>query len=88
MIPKNFLKENLVLIIATVVIAAINVWLYTKNDGLQVGFIAFVLVWFDLVLSWITFRRQQAIGYIYLSAGLIIEILLAVNIFWISTRVL
>jgi len=49
--------------------------------------IGFVLVWLNILLGSLTFRRQRPISYLFLTACYIIELLSLVNIFWVTTRV-
>lgn len=84
------LKKYLVLIVATFIIAIANfvIWYFSKDAESQIFWIGFILVWFNLLLCWLTNFRQPYLTYLFLSTSVIIEILLLVNNFWISTRVL
>lgn len=79
-------KRIIVLIIVSLVIAAINIWMWqlTEKNDLQLAWVAFGLVWLNLILSWITERRQPTIAYLCLSTSLIIEAILMVNYFWMQ----
>jgi len=83
---KEKMKKIIVLIVASLVIAAINFWTWqlTEKIDLQLAWVAFSLVWVNLILSWITERRQRAISYLLLSSSLIIEAILLVNYFWMQ----
>jgi hypothetical protein len=85
-INSSGVKKIIVLIIASLVIAAVNIWMWqlTEVNDLQLAWVAFGLVWLNLILSWITERRQPSIAYFCLSTSLIIEIILAINYFWIQ----
>jgi hypothetical protein len=80
------MKKNLYIIIATAVIAGLNVWLFIISQSLdiQLSYVAFVIVWIDLVVSWLINKRQPSLSYMFFSTALIVEALLAVNYFWIQ----
>ena len=80
------MKKIIVLIIASVIIIGLNIWTWqlTQTNDLQLAWIAFSLVWVNLILSWITERRQTTITYLLLSTSLIIEAILLVNYFWMQ----
>lgn len=85
-----FLKKNLVLIVATliVVVANIIIWYFFRNEEFQIYWIGFILVWFNLLLCWLTNLRQPYLANLFLSTSIIIEIMLLANNFWVSTKVL
>jgi hypothetical protein len=85
-VSSSGVKKIIVLIIASLVIAAVNMWVWqlTEMNDLQLAWVAFGLVWLNLILSWITERRQPTIAYFCLSTSLIIEAILIVNYFWMQ----
>jgi|GEM_PF-2728187 len=80
------IKKFIVLIIVSLVIVAVNIWMWqlTEVNDLQLAWVTFGLVWLNLILSWVTERRQPNIAYFCLSTSLIIEAILVVNYFWIQ----
>jgi len=83
-------KKLIIDIGVSAVLAAVNIllWYIGQKSGEQIYWIAFVLVWFNIALAWLTRVRQKPISYIFLSTSLIVEILVLINIYWISTRVM
>lgn len=81
-------KTILVLAAVTLVVAGINilVWWVSRDTDPQLAWIGFILVWFNLLLGWLTFARQRAITYLFFSIALLIEIILIVNKYWILSR--
>lgn len=80
------MKKIYYYIIASVVLAGINIWVWqiTTRIDYQLAWIAFLLVWIDIALSWIVYKKAVTITYFFLSCALIIEILLIVNYYWIQ----
>lgn len=78
------------MIISTVIIGGINIfsWYASKNLDPQIVWIGFILVWFNLLLSWLTFARQPYISYIFISSSFVIEAMVLINNFFVSTRIL
>jgi len=79
-------KKNLFIIIATIIIAGLNVWLFiiSQTIDIQLAYVAFVVVWIDLAVSWFINKKQPALSYMFFATALIVEALLAVNYFWIQ----
>jgi len=75
---------------ATVILAAANFVIYflTRGSNDQVVWIGFTLVWLNLILSWLTYRRLPEISYLFLSTSLLIELLLVIDIYWVASRFL
>ena len=76
------------LIISTVVLAVANVliWLRAQQTDLQLAWVAFILVWVDLVFSWLIMRSQRKISYIFIATAAVVEVLVTVYIFWVLQR--
>ena len=76
------------IVVATVVLAGANlgVWYLANSTDPQIAWVCFVLVWLNLILGWLTLRRQPLLTALFFSAGAILELILIVNKFWISTR--
>jgi len=81
-------KTIFALTAVTLVVAGINilVWWVSRDTDPQLAWIGFILVWFNLLLGWLTFARQRAITYLFFSIALLIEIILVVNKYWILSR--
>jgi hypothetical protein len=86
----SFLKKYLVIIVLSLAIIAGNVicWYLARDLDTQMGWIAFILVWLNLALSWLTYRRTAVISYFFISVSIILEIFVLLNIFWVSTQIL
>lgn len=80
---KKVIKACLIAIVATI---NILLWYYGKERDFQVSTIAFVLVWLNFCLSLFTYKRQPNISYVLLGASFVLEMLLAVNLFWVVGR--
>lgn len=80
------MKNNLFIIIATAVIAGLNVWLFIISQSLdiQLAYVAFVIVWIDLVVAWLINKKQPSLSYMFFATAIIVEALLAINYFWIQ----
>lgn len=80
------MKKNLLQIIMTIVIAGLNVWLFIISQSVdaQLAYVAFVIVWIDLVVAWLIKKRQPSLSYMFMSTAIIINVLIAVNCFWIQ----
>jgi len=83
-------KQYFPMIIMTIIVGGANifVWYISKNLDSQIVWIGFTLVWFNLLLSWLTFARQHYISYMFVSTGLIIETMVLVNNYWVATRLM
>lgn len=82
------MKKILYLLIANVVLVGGNVfsWYISLKLDYQLAWIAFILVFINLVLSWLVYPKQKTIMYFFLSSSLIIELLLIINFYWIQRR--
>lgn len=72
-------------------IAILNVilWYFSKNSdnaNVQVVWIVFVVVWFNILAALFVQKKQPNIYRLYLCASVIVLALSAVNIYWLSIR--
>ena len=76
------------IIIGTILSIALNIWIWIVRDSSDtpINLVAFILIWFDLILAWLTFRRRQDIAHLFLAVGLIIAVLVLLNVYWVPTR--
>jgi hypothetical protein len=76
--------------IASIFLALANfaIYFFNRDSSDQIIWICFVLVWLDLVLSWLTYRRLENIAYLFLATALLLELLTVVDIYWVSSRYL
>ncbi|MCX6809347.1 MAG: hypothetical protein NTZ65_01160 [Candidatus Berkelbacteria bacterium] len=81
-------KKLIILIVVSLVLAGLNVWSWnlTQKNDLQLAWVAFGLVWLNIVFGWVTNHRQPTLSYIFFSTGLIINALVLINYFWILQR--
>lgn len=70
------------------VLGNIALWYFGKGVNFQISIVVFLLVWLNLVLGIFTHRRQPNLSYILLGAVYVLELFLAVNLFWIVGRVM
>ena len=86
---KLKLNKTTLMGIATILLAAGNILIYflTKYDS-QIVWIGFILVWLNLVLGWFTYRRLPSVSYLFLITSLLIELLIVIDIYWVSSKFL
>lgn len=87
---NNKTKRLIIDLSVTAILVGGNIvlWLVGKKSGEQLYWVAFMLVWFNLALSWLTRNNHKPIYYLFLATSFIIEILILINIYWISTRLM
>ena len=80
------MKKIIFPIVATLVIGGLNIWtfLLTNQTDLQFAWVSVAIVWIDLVIAWLINKKQPSISYMFFATGIIIDILLLVNYFWIQ----
>jgi len=84
------LKKVHIIVVASIVLAAANFLLYflTRDSSSQIVWIGFMLVWLNLILSWLTYRRLPEISYLFIATSFLIELLIVVDIYWITSKYL
>jgi len=72
----------------TVAVAALNVWVWIllRKIEQEIAWVGFAIVWFNLIIGWLTLQRQAALTYLFFSVALILEIVLLIDKFWVLSR--
>jgi hypothetical protein len=80
------IKKNLVFILVSVVCAGLNLygWQITLKLDTQLAWVALVLVFLNLLLSWLVWRRNKYISILFMGSSFIIEALIFINFFWMQ----
>lgn len=80
------IKNNLAFIIASVVCAALNLygWQITIKLDTQLAWIALALVFVNLALSWMMWRRNRYIALLFIGASFLVEALIFINYFYLQ----
>ena len=80
------MKQTIFFVLASLVVAAANIylWLVGRDTFYELSWVGFILVWGNLVLTWLIFYKQKALSIVYLSSAALIEVFLAINLYWIS----
>ncbi len=78
------------LVLATIIIAAGNVATvyFARLEDTQIGWIGFYLVWFNLLVGWLTYRRKPVITYMFLGVSILLILIILINKYWILGRTL
>jgi len=80
-------KKIVMTIVATVLIAFVNILLLVLGSrDSQFVWVAFMLVWANLLLGWLTQVRQPNITYMFFSVAIVIEAIIIINTYWILGR--
>jgi len=84
------MKQTIFFVLVSLVIAAANIylWLVGRDTFYELSWIGFVLIWGNLILTWFIFYKQRTLSIVYLSSAALIEVLLAINLYWISGNLL
>lgn len=82
------MKKLLYLVIVNLVLIAGNIfsWYVSLKLDYQLAWIAFVVIFLNIILSWVVRPRQKTIMYFFLSSSFIIELLLIINYYWIQRK--
>jgi hypothetical protein len=80
------IKKNLIFILVSVACAGLNLygWQITLKLDTQLAWIALILIFLNLLLAWLTWRRNRYITVLFVASSFIIEILIFVNFFWMQ----
>jgi len=83
-------KNIILLALATLVIAAGNIVTiyFARLEESQISWIGFYLVWFNLLVGWLTYRRKPVITYMFFAVGILLILIVLINKYWILGRVL
>jgi len=81
------IKRNLIFIIVSIITAGLNLygWQITLKLDTQLAWIALILVFVDLVLAWLMWRRNKYIALLFIGTGLLLELLIFVNYYYLQT---
>ena len=79
-------KNNTIFIVSSIILAGLNLygWQITLKLDTQLAWVALVLVFVNLILSWLMWRRNRYIAVLFITASFLIEVLILVNYFWIQ----
>lgn len=84
---KNFLSPIILTIL--IIISAFSIWYFGKGKEFDdLIWIGSILAVFNCIAGWLAYSKESSIGYIYFIVGEMILILISLNVFWISSRVL
>lgn len=80
------IKRNLIFIITSIVIAGLNIygWQITLKLDTRLAWIALALIFLNLILAWLTWRRNRYISYLFVTSSLIVELIIFNNYFWLQ----
>lgn len=81
------IKKSLVFIVVSVACAGLNLygWQITLKLDVQLAWIALILVFVNLILAWLMWRRNKYIALLFIGTGLLIELLIFVNYYYLQT---
>ncbi len=80
------MNKNLFFVILTAVCAGLNLygWQITLKMDVQLAWIALILVFLNLLLAWLTWRKNKYIAVLFVGSSFIIELLIFINFFWVQ----
>jgi len=80
------MKKNILFIVVSVVCAGLNLygWQITLKLDTQLAWVALILVFLNIILSWLMWRRNRHLAYIFIAASLLVELLIFINYFYLQ----
>ncbi|MDH4358859.1 MAG: hypothetical protein OEV37_02885 [Candidatus Berkelbacteria bacterium] len=83
-------KDIILLALATFIIAAGNIATvyFARLEDSQIGWVGFYLVWFNLLVGWLTYRRKPVITYMFFGVAVLLILIILINKYWILGRTL